>query len=148
MYPPRSYRHYCPTRRTNPGEIDRPARAAGASKYSSIRLLQLAMDGIFAFSVVPLRIATVLGGIAILVAISWALFVVVTKLVLDRSPQGFSSLIITIVFLSGANLFFLGIIGEYIGRIYEESKGRPQYLVKQRLGRQPGEPPGLRRHGF
>lgn len=114
-------------------DVDRPARAAGASKYSTLRLIQLAMDGIFAFSVVPLRIATVLGGLAILAAIAWAAFVVVTKLVLDRSPQGFSSVIITIVFLSGTNLFFLGIIGEYVGRIYEESKGRPQYLVKRHL---------------
>jgi glycosyltransferase involved in cell wall biosynthesis len=109
--------------------VERPARAAGRSKYSKLKLLQLAMDGIFAFSLVPLRLATLFGGLAVVVATVWALVVVFAKLALDRSPQGFSSVIITIVFLSGTNLFFLGVIGEYVGRTYEESKGRPQYLV-------------------
>jgi len=110
-------------------EVERPARLAGDSKYSTLKLLQLATDGIFAFSLVPLRLATALGGLAVVVAAVWALVVVFAKLALDHSPQGFSSVIITIVFLSGTNLFFLGVIGEYVGRTYEESKGRPQYLV-------------------
>ena len=114
-------------------DVERPARHAGTSKYSTIKLLQLAMDGIFAFSLVPLRLATLLGGLAVAVATVWALVVVYAKFALDRSPQGFSSVIITIVFLSGTNLFFLGVIGEYVGRTYEESKGRPQYLVDQIL---------------
>jgi dolichol-phosphate mannosyltransferase len=112
-------------------EVERPARQAGDSKYSTLKLLQLATDGIFAFSLVPLRLATVLGGLAVVVATVWAIVVVFAKLGWDRSPQGFSSVIITIVFLSGTNLFFLGVIGEYVGRTYEESKGRPQYLVDQ-----------------
>jgi glycosyltransferase involved in cell wall biosynthesis len=114
-------------------EVERPARHAGTSKYGTFKLLQLAMDGIFAFSLVPLRLATLLGGLAVAVATVWALVVVYAKVALDRSPQGFSSVIITIVFLSGTNLFFLGVIGEYVGRTYEESKGRPQYLVDQIL---------------
>jgi dolichol-phosphate mannosyltransferase len=114
-------------------EVERPARQAGTSKYGTFKLVQLAMDGVFAFSLVPLRLATLLGALAVAVASVWALVVVYAKLVLDRSPQGFSSVIITIVFLSGTNLFFLGVIGEYVGRTYEESKGRPQYLVDQIL---------------
>ena len=114
-------------------EVDRPARAADKSKYGTLKLVQLAMDGVFAFSLVPLRLATLLGALAIAVALVWALVVVVAKLAMDRSPQGFSAVIITIVFMSGANLFFLGVIGEYVGRTYEESKGRPQYLVDRIL---------------
>ncbi len=110
-------------------EVERPPRQAGTTKYSPLRLLQLATDGIFAFSLVPLRLATFLGGLAVIIAVLWAFVVIFAKLVLDRSPQGFSSVIITIVFLSGTNLFFLGVIGEYVGRTYEESKGRPHYLV-------------------
>lgn len=110
-------------------EVERPPREAGTSKYSPLRLLQLATDGIFAFSLVPLRLATFLGALAVFVAVIWAMIVIFAKLLLDRSPQGFSSVIITIVFLSGTNLFFLGVIGEYVGRTYEESKGRPHYLV-------------------
>ena len=66
-----------------------------------------------------------------MIALAWAAFVLYAKLFLDQSPQGFSSVIITIVFLSGANLFFLGVIGEYVGRTYEESKGRPLYVVDE-----------------
>lgn len=112
-------------------EVDRLERHAGESKYSNAKLTKLALDGIFAFSIVPLRLATLLGAIAVLVALAWSAFVLYAKLFLDEAPRGFSSVIITIVFLSGANLFFLGVIGEYVGRIYEESKGRPLYVVDE-----------------
>ena len=82
-------------------EIDRLERHAGESKYSTSKLAELALDGIFAFSTVPLRLATILGALAVAIAMAWALFVVYAKLFLDRSPQGFTSVIITIVFLSG-----------------------------------------------
>lgn len=112
-------------------EADRPERYAGESKYSTLQLVRLALNGIFAFSLVPLRLATILGTLAVTVALGWAGFVLYAKLFLDRSPQGFSSLVITVVFLSGANLFFLGVIGEYVGRTYEESKGRPLYVIDE-----------------
>ena len=116
-------------------EVDRLERHAGTSKYSKSKLVKLALDGIFAFSIVPLRMATILGALAVMIALAWAAFVLYAKLFLDRSPQGFSSVIITIVFLSGANLFFLGVIGEYVGRTYEESKGRPLYVVDEVVAR-------------
>ena len=116
-------------------EVDRLERHAGTSKYSKSKLVKLALDGIFAFSIVPLRLATILGALAVMIALAWAAFVLYAKLFLDRSPQGFSSVIITIVFLSGANLFFLGVIGEYVGRTYEESKGRPLYVVDEVVAR-------------
>ena len=114
-------------------EVDRLERQAGKSKYSTAKLMALALNGIFAFSLVPLRMATLLGALAVTVALAWAAFVLYAKLFLDQSPQGFSSLVITVVFLSGANLFFLGVIGEYVGRTYEESKGRPLYVIDELL---------------
>jgi len=114
-------------------EVDRLERQAGESKYSTAKLMALALNGIFAFSLVPLRMATLLGALAVTVALAWAAFVLYAKLFLDQAPQGFSSLVITVVFLSGANLFFLGVIGEYVGRTYEESKGRPLYVIDELL---------------
>jgi dolichol-phosphate mannosyltransferase len=108
--------------------VERSARHAGTAKYSPIKLLMLAFDGIFAFSTVPLRAAAILGMIAIALSSLFALYSVYVKLWL-HSPQGFTATILVITFLSGMNLFFLGVIGEYIGRIYEETKARPHYVV-------------------
>lgn len=120
-------------------EVPRAARAAGRSKYSLNKLLRLAFDGIFAFSVVPLRIATWLGFGAILVSSAYAAYALVARFFLDRSPQGFTALITAIVFLSGVQLVFLGVLGEYVGRIYREVKQRPHYVVERRL-RNAGDP--------
>jgi dolichol-phosphate mannosyltransferase len=108
--------------------IERDARQAGETKYSPLRLLKLASDGIFAFSIVPLRAAALVGAVAITISIAFSLYSIYAKFWL-KAPQGFTALIIAITFLSGINLFFLGIIGEYVGRIYEEAKARPQYIV-------------------
>lgn len=110
--------------------IERDPRYAGKTKYSPLRLLKLASDGIFAFSIVPLRAAAVAGALAIAVSILYSLYAVYAKF-WRGTPQGFTALILAITFLSGVNLFFLGIIGEYVGRIYEEAKGRPHYLVRK-----------------
>jgi glycosyltransferase involved in cell wall biosynthesis len=110
--------------------IERAARPAGVTKYSPLRLLKLASDGIFAFSIVPLRAAAIVGAMAIGLSVLFSLYSLYAKFML-HSPQGFTALVITITFLSGINLFFLGIIGEYIGRIYEETKNRPHYLVRK-----------------
>jgi len=83
----------------------------------------------FAFSAVPLRAASVLGVVAITLALAYTAYALWAKLVLEQSPRGFTALIVGIVFLSGVQLLFLGLIGEYIGRVYEEVKGRPLYLV-------------------
>jgi polyisoprenyl-phosphate glycosyltransferase len=110
--------------------IERSARQAGRTKYSPLRLLKLASDGIFAFSIVPLRAAAIVGATAILISSAYSLYSIYAKFWL-KVPQGFTALILAITFLSGINLFFLGIIGEYVGRIYEEAKGRPQYVVRR-----------------
>ena len=109
--------------------VERSERYAGTSKYSIASLVGLALDGIFSFSALPLRLATLLGAIAVVLSSSVGAYAVYAALFLDRSPQGFTTQIVTIVFLSGVNLFFLGIIGEYVGRLYDESKARPVYVI-------------------
>ena len=110
--------------------IERGARHAGRTKYSPLKLLKLASDGIFAFSIVPLRAAAIFGATAAGLSVLYALYSLYVKFRL-HSPQGFTALILSITFLSGVNLLFLGIIGEYVGRVYEEAKGRPHYIVRK-----------------
>ena len=121
--------------------MERAARHAGRTKYSPLKLLKLASDGIFAFSIVPLRTAAILGTISIACSFLYALYSLYAKFWL-HSPQGFTTLILAIIFFSGVNLFFLGIIGEYVGRVYEEAKARPHYVVRrvfsQRVSRDAG----------
>jgi len=111
--------------------IERAARHAGHTKYSPLKLLKLASDGIFAFSIVPLRVAAMLGTVAITCSLLFAVYSVYAKFWLHSAPKGFTALIFVITFLSGVNLFSLGVIGEYVGRIYEEAKGRPHYVVRR-----------------
>jgi polyisoprenyl-phosphate glycosyltransferase len=115
--------------------IERSARHAGRTKYGPFKLLKLASDGIFAFSIVPLRAAAIVGAMAIALSSLFALYALYAKFWL-HSPQGFTALILAITFLSGINLFFLGIIGEYVGRVYEEAKARPHYVVRRVVSRQ------------
>jgi dolichol-phosphate mannosyltransferase len=114
--------------------VERSSRFAGRSKYSVIKLLKLATDGIFAFSVAPLRAAAFLGVMAIAGSIIFSAYSLYAKIVLRQAPQGFTALILAITFLSGVQLLFLGLIGEYLGRVYEEVKGRPLYVVDRVVG--------------
>ena len=110
-------------------DVERSARAAGQSKYSVLKLLGLAFDGLFSFTIVPLRAAGCLGAVVVFFTGIYATYALYVRLFLDQPPQGFTTLILAIMFLSGVILFFLGVIGEYVGRIYEEVKGRPVYVV-------------------
>ncbi len=124
-------------------EVDRAERAAGSSKYSLRRLTRLGLNGVFSFTIVPLRLAAVLGFLTILLTVAFSLYALYAKLLLDRSPQGFTALILVITFVSGVNLLFLGVVGEYVGRIYEQSKSRPLYIVERvRRGGREGPPDG------
>jgi polyisoprenyl-phosphate glycosyltransferase len=114
--------------------IERAERKAGESKYTPWGLLRLAADGIFAFSTAPLHAAAVIGSFAVVLSIVFSIYSVVAKFVLHQSPRGFTALTLLITFVSGVNLLFLGIIGAYIARIYEEVKRRPVYIVEQKLG--------------
>jgi dolichol-phosphate mannosyltransferase len=109
--------------------VERDDRFAGKTNYSPLKLLELASDGLFSFSIVPLRATAILGLIAIVVSAAFSVYTLYAKLVLDRTPAGFTSIMLFMSFLTGVQLFFLGIIGEYVGRIYQETKRRPLYVV-------------------
>jgi len=109
--------------------VERDARAAGESKYSFGALVRLALDGAFAFSTAPLRFIGVLGALVTLGGALYATYAVFAKLVLERSPQGFTTLTVLLTSIGGMILLSLWIIGEYIGRTYEEVKRRPVYVV-------------------
>ena len=114
--------------------FDRDSRAAGNSKMSFFKLLGLAVDGITSFSVAPLRLASILGLIISSVAFIYLLFVVVKTLLFGDPVAGYPSMISIILFIGGIQLVVLGIIGEYVGRIFYEAKGRPDYLVSEYNG--------------
>ena len=123
--------------------IERYARAAGESKYSMSALIALALDGTFAFSTAPLRLIGALGGFVLMLSGLFSIYAVFARVVLGQSPQGFTALTVLVTVIGGMILISLWIIGEYVGRIYEEVKHRPIYLVDRTLGgvRRP-EPPG------
>jgi polyisoprenyl-phosphate glycosyltransferase len=114
--------------------VERSERHSGESKYSALKRLKFAADGIFAFSTVPIRAASILGAIAILISSLYAAITIYAKIFLHQTVQGFAALIVVMTFLSGVLLFFLGIIGEYVGRVYEELKARPLYVVDRCIG--------------
>lgn len=109
--------------------VERSERHSGKSKYGFWRLLKLASDGLFAFSIVPIRAAAMFGAMAVGASMLFGIYAVLQKFAFHKSPQGFTALLLLITFLSGVLLFFLGVIGEYVGRIYEETKRRPNYIV-------------------
>ena len=109
-------------------------RRHGATKWSFRKLFRFAFDGITAFSTVPLRVWTYLGGLISVLAIAAAAYFAVRTLLFGVDVAGYPSLIVSITFLGGVQLMSLGIIGEYIGRIFAEVKRRPLYVVAERIG--------------
>lgn len=110
-------------------EYERAARGAGVSKYTLSAMMRLAADGVVAFSTVPLRIASVLGIVVSLLGVLYGAVTLVQRLAGDAVVAGYSSLLIAVLVLGGVQLACLGIIGQYLGRVYEESKGRPLFLI-------------------
>lgn len=113
-------------------EYERGERAAGESKYPLKKMLSFAMDGITSFSVKPMRIITSLGVFIFIVSIIMVLWAFITKLVGATVP-GWSSILISVWALGGLQLLCLGVVGEYIGKIYSETKHRPRYIISQTL---------------
>ncbi len=114
-------------------EYEREARAAGQTQYTLGKLAQLAADGIFSSSTLPLRLATRLGLAVCLLALAATAFVLLEPLFGGQAMSGIATLI-AVLFLGGVQLICLGIVGEYIGRIYEEVRARPLGIVRQSLG--------------
>jgi glycosyltransferase involved in cell wall biosynthesis len=109
----------------------REPRQAGHTKWNYWRLLNLAIEGITSFSTVPLRLATWVGVLSSLLAFLYGLWVFGKALVLGDPVHGYPSLMVVILFLGGVQLLALGVIGEYLGRNYAESKQRPLYFIDQ-----------------
>ena len=111
--------------------FDRDARLAGATKWNYWKLFNLAIEGITGFTIVPLRIASFLGFLMAVLSMTY-MFVIIGKTLLYGEPvAGYPSMISIILFLGGLQMLVLGIIGEYLGRVFNESKHRPLYLVKE-----------------
>ena len=111
------------------------SRAAGQSKWNYFKLVNLAIEGITSFTIVPLRIASLLGCILASTAMIYMLSIIIRTLIYGGDVPGYPSLICTILFIGGVQILFLGIIGEYLGRIFNESKHRPLYLLKEQDGK-------------
>ncbi|MES2412774.1 MAG: glycosyltransferase family 2 protein [Pseudomonadota bacterium] len=114
-------------------EYDRHSRAAGTTKFPYFKLFNFAIEGITGFSVVPLRLASYAGFLTAFAAFVYALVLLVKTLTIGDSVRGFPTLILTILILGGLQLMAMGIIGEYLGRLFMESKRRPLYLLDEYL---------------
>ena len=113
----------------------RAGRAAGVTKFSLFKMMRFATDGIVSFSILPLRLATGVGFAASGIALVGILITVVERLMgVEGLVKGWASILVAILFVGGVQLICMGIIGEYIGRIYGESKRRPLYVVRERIG--------------
>jgi polyisoprenyl-phosphate glycosyltransferase len=123
----------------------RDARKAGETKYPLRKMLRFALDGITSFSYLPLQLATYFGFVVAAISVVAILIAVVLRLSGYRALEGQATTLVTVLFMGGVQLIFLGILGEYIGRVYNEVKQRPLYIVAEALGYK-GDAPSRRRH--
>lgn len=115
-------------------EFDREARFAGKPQMTTYKLINLALDGLFSFSKAPLRLAIYVGTAVASISFLLAAYVIYEKLFTDKAILGWASTIVSITFIGGMILLTLGVIGEYIGRIYDEVKSRPLYVLRDKIG--------------
>ena len=115
----------------------RPGRAAGTSSWGYLRLMRFAIDGITSFSTAPLRMWTALGLVAAIVAVIGAIALIVRVLIVGREAPGYASLMVVLLFSFASQMIAFGVLGEYVGRLYQEAKGRPIYVVRARIGFDP-----------
>ncbi len=114
---------------------ERHARPAGKTKYTLVKLLKLGLDGVFAYSYIPLRVSFLFGALVSVFAFGFAAVYLSLRLFADAYvPQGFTTLAILILFLGGVQLLSIGLLGEYLGRVYEEVKRRPEYIERELIG--------------
>lgn len=106
-------------------------RSHGESTFSRLRLMQLAWTGITSFSVTPLRLASAVGVLLALLAFIYGIVVIIDKMFFSESVPGWPTVVASIMFFSGVQLLFIGILGEYLARVYDEVKGRPSYIVAE-----------------
>lgn len=113
---------------------DRPNRGAGSSKFNFRQLWSLAQDGLFAFTTIPLQIWTYIGAMISTIAFGYAVYLIGRTMIYGVDVPGYPSIMVAVLFMGGIQLISLGVIGEYIGRIYRETKRRPLYLVDETVG--------------
>ena len=111
-------------------QFNRDARFCGETKWNYLKLVGLAMDGITSFSIRPLRIASVVGGLVALSAFVYGMFIVFKTMMFGEAISGYPSMMVVQLALGGIQLLSIGLLGEYIGRIFIETKGRPLYLIQ------------------
>jgi glycosyltransferase involved in cell wall biosynthesis len=112
---------------------DRPARFAGETKYPLRKMVRFAIDGITSFSVLPLRLSTYVGVTMSILSVLYAVWAVIVHFVLKRTVPGWTATVVLIALLASVQLLMIGILGEYVGRIYEEVKRRPLYIVQEQV---------------
>ncbi len=112
-------------------EYERDPRIAGQTKFNYWKLWNFALEGITSFSIAPLKIATYVGLLSASFAIMYGMFIIYRTLEFGDPVRGYPSMMVAILFLGGIQLFFIGVIGEYLGRVYDETKQRPLYFVQQ-----------------
>ena len=120
-------------------------RRSGSSKYSFSAMLSFALDGITSFSVKPLRLASMFGCLISAAGFLYALYALIVRLFTDKTVEGWTSLLISVLIIGGIQLIFMGIIGEYLGKLFLEAKHRPHYLVKERSPGLPQDGGGIER---
>jgi len=119
--------------RSTPLEYDRAERFAGTTKYPLKKMISFATNAILSFSKKPLTIATRIGLITIIAGLSWGCYILYLKLFTDIPVAGMTAVLLTIVVFSGVQILLIGLVGEYIPRIFEEIKGRPLYLIAESI---------------
>ena len=115
-------------------EYDRAERNIGQTKFNYVRLWKLAIDGLTSASTVPLRVWSYIGGAIAVLALAYAIFLIARTILYGVDVAGYPSLMVAILFLGGVQLLSLGVLGEYVGRILVETKHRPIYVIRERIG--------------
>jgi dolichol-phosphate mannosyltransferase len=106
-------------------------RFSGQTKYSYRKMMSLGLDGLTSFSVRPLKFAILLGLIISFIAAIYAIYILYVALFTDNTVKGWTSVILSVLFIGGVNMVLLGIIGEYLGKIFVQVKNRPHYIIRK-----------------
>jgi polyisoprenyl-phosphate glycosyltransferase len=115
-------------------KYERESRYSGSTSFNFWKLWNFAIEGITSFSFIPLQLTSFLGFSVAIATIIYAIYLVISTLINGNPVPGYPSLMVAILFFGSVQLISLGLIGEYIGRIYNESKGRPLYIIRERNG--------------
>ena len=114
-------------------EYERSERLAGTSKYPLRKMISFALEGLTSFSVVPLRIITFMGTLVFLITFGLGVWVLYVRFFTDLAVPGWASLMLPMFFLGGVQILCLGVMGEYLGRLYQEMKARPRYIIEKKI---------------